>query len=244
MMAGVTLEILVYLWVGAFFGAFAVGGAGFAFALAASAVWLHVLDPIHTTILAVASGVVLHGGSVWSMRKSIEPRRLSPFLIGGLLGIPVGLYVLTRTDPQAIKLALGLFLAGYGLYVLLTPRLPIITAGGRVADAGIGFVGGVLGGIGGYSGVLPTIWAQLRGWPKEVGRAVYQPFILVAQIATLILVGVVALDAFGLVLMIASLPALLAGAWLGWHVYGRLDERRFRQMLAALLVASGATLLL
>jgi hypothetical protein len=44
------------------------------------------------------------------------------------------------------------------------------------------------------------------------------------------------------VLLIAALPALVAGGLLGWLIYGRLDERRFRRLLAALLVASGAVL--
>ena len=41
-----------------------------------------------------------------------------------------------------------------------------------------------------------------------------------------------------------SVPALVAGTFAGWAIYGRLDERRFRQVLAALLAASGLTLVL
>jgi uncharacterized protein len=240
--AGITWEILAFVCLGAFVGAFASGTAGFAFALATSALWLHVLDPMHTTLLVVACSTMVQFGLIWPMRRSIEIARVSPFIIAGLAGVPIGVYVLTRTDPQAIKFVLGLFLAAYGVYALAAPRLPSIAGGGRAADAGIGFVSGILGGIGGYSGVLPTIWTQLRGWPKDVARAVYQPFILVMQVATLIIVGVVALDPFGLALIVAALPALLAGAWLGWRTYGRLDERRFRQVIAALLIASGVAL--
>src|SRR5882672_8679406 len=101
-------------------------------------------------------------------------------------------------------------------------RLPLIKGGGRVADAAVGLAAGILGGIGGYSGVLPTIWTQLRGWPKEVARGVYQPFILVAQVATLMMVGAVGLDAAGLLLIAAALPPLAAGAWVGWQIFGRL----------------------
>ncbi len=56
------------------------------------------------------------------------------------------------------------------------------------------FFGGVLGGIGGYSGVGPAILTRLRGWPKDVARGVYQPFIVVAHVATLATIGTVALD--------------------------------------------------
>jgi len=240
--AGVTLEMLAFVWLGAFLGAFAVGTAGFAFALATSALWLHVLDPVHTTLLVVACGTILHVGFIWTVRGSIEIGRISPFIMTGLAGVPIGVYVLTRADPHTITFALGLFMVVYGLYALVTPRLPLIKGGGRTADAAVGFVAGILGGIGGYSGVLPTIWTQLRGWPKDVARGVYQPFILVMQVATLLLIGLVALDPFGLALIVAALPPLLAGAWLGWKVYGRLDERRFRQVIAVLVMVSGITL--
>ena len=244
MTAALTLHTLGLVWLGAFVGALAAGGAGFAFALAASSIWLHALDPLHTTALVVACGTLLHLGLVWPMRRSIEPRRLWPFLAGGVVGIPLGVQLLARTDAGALKAALGLFLMAYGLCALATPRLPRVERGGRAVDAAVGFVGGVLGGLGGYSGVLPTIWTQLRGWPKETARGVYQPFILVAHIATLVLVGMVAFDLTGILLLAAALPALLAGAWLGWRIYGRLDDRRFRQVLAGLLVVSGLALVL
>jgi uncharacterized membrane protein YfcA len=39
-------------------------------------------------------------------------------------------------------------------------------------------------------------------------------------------------------------PPLLIGTWIGWQLYGRLNDRRFRQGLGLLLIASGATLIL
>src|SRR3954453_7779289 len=95
LVAGMSLQILGFVWLGAFLGAFAVGTAGFAFALAATALWLHVLDPLHATVLVVACGTLLHTGLVWRLRRTIEPSRISPFIVGGLLGIPIGVYVLT-----------------------------------------------------------------------------------------------------------------------------------------------------
>jgi len=242
--AAITIEVLALVWLGAFLGALAIGAAGFAFALAASALWLHVLDPLHATFLVAACGTILHIGIIWRIRANIDPRRLAPFIIAGLAGVPIGIYVLTRLDQHVIKVALGVFLVAYGLYALLTPQLPKIAHGGRAADAAVGFLSGILGGLGGYSGVLPTIWTQLRGWPKEAARGVYQPFILVMQVATLIAAGLVTFDPTSLVLIAAALPALLAGAWLGWLVFGRLDERRFRQVLALMIAVSGAMLVL
>jgi uncharacterized membrane protein YfcA len=238
-----TVKTIALVSLGAFMGGLAAGAAGFAFGIVATAVWLHAIDPIHSTILVVSGGTIIQAGTIWPLRRSIEPRRLWPFLAAGLAGIPIGVWLLVRTDAHALKVGLGLFLAAYGIYALATPRLPRIERGGRLADAAVGFAGGILGGIGGYSGVLPAIWTQLRGWTKEVARSVYQPFIVMAHVVTLALVGAVAMDREGLILLLIALPALIAGAAIGWRIYGRLDEHRFRQALAALLVVSGVTLM-
>ncbi|TDR89093.1 sulfite exporter TauE/SafE family protein [Enterovirga rhinocerotis] len=244
LIAGLTWKTIGFLWAGAFLGSLAAGGAGFAFALTASAIWLHVLDPVHTTMLVVVCGTILHAVLVLPMLKTVEPARLGPFAVGGLLGIPVGVAILTSVNVSAVKVSLGVFLVLYGLYALVAPRLPIVSAGGRPADGAIGFVGGVLGGIGGFSGVIPTIWTQLRGWPKQTARGVYQPFILMAHLATMLVLGAVALDREGILMVLLALPALAAGTALGWTIYGRLDEAAFKRLLAAMLLASGLGLVI
>jgi uncharacterized membrane protein YfcA len=242
MIANFSLQALIIVWIGAFVGAFAAGGAGFAFALAASAVWLHVLDPLHTTAMVVASGTLLHGLLIWPIRRSIEIARLWPFVAGAAFGIPVGVALLSHTRADIVRAGIGGFLVAYGVYALAAPQLPYFGRGGRAADAAIGFAGGVLGGLGGYSGVLPTIWTQVRGWPKEVARGLYQPFIVFAQIVTLAIIGTITIDRAGILLFATTLPALALGAWLGLRVYGRLNDRRFRQVLSVMLLLSGLTL--
>jgi uncharacterized membrane protein YfcA len=236
-----TLPTLSVLCLGAFLGAISSGAVGFAFAVIAASLWLHVFEPIRVTFLITSCSVVLQTSLIWPMRRSIEFGRLWPFLFGAVFGIPLGVKVVTYTDQDVLKPALGVFLILFGLYALFAPRLPRMH-GSRALDAIVGFVGGVLGGIGGYSGVLPTIWTQLRHWPKDVARGVYQPYILATQTATLMLIGFVAFTTTDAVLLLIALPPLILGAFVGWNLYGRLDEKRFKQLIAALLIGSGATL--
>jgi uncharacterized protein len=241
--SSLSMTTLAVLWTGAFLGGIASGAAGFAFGIVSSAIWLHVIAPVQTTFLVAAGGLVIQAGTIWPLRHSLDRRRLGPLLLAGAVGVPVGVWLLVRSDVHSLKFAIGVFLATYGVYALLAPRLPHVEAG-RTADAAIGFVGGVLGGLGGYSGVLPAIWAQVRGWRKDAARSFYQPFIVMAHVVTIALIGTVALDRTGLVLFVLALPLLALGAWTGWNIYGRLDEVRFRQMFAVLLIVSGLTLVL
>ena len=244
MIAGLPLETLAILWLGALVGGVAAGASGFAFALAASSIWLHRIDPLHCAVLVTSCGVLLHTSTIWQQRQHIDFGRVWPLVAGGLAGIPVGVHFLAHTDAGVLKVALGAFLTLFGTYVLAAPKLPIIVGGGRAADIGIGFLGGIMGGLGGFSGALPTIWTQLRGWPKEIARGVYQPYVIVMQ--TIALVGIlwVAFDFTGLRLLVVVLPPLIFGTWIGWRLYGRLDDRRFRQAIAVLLIASGMTLVI
>ncbi len=242
MLAGLPLETIGFLWLGAFVGGIAAGGSGFAFGLAASSIWLHRIDPLHSAILITGCGVLLHMTTIWPQRRHIEIARLWPFVVGGLAGIPIGVRLLIYTDAAVMRTVLGVFLLVFGSYALLAPRLRTFQGGGRAADAGIGFLGGILGGIGGYSGVLPTIWTQLRGWPKETARAVYQPYVIIIQAIALAGIVSVTLDRAGMVMLLTVLPPLLFGTWIGWQLYGKLNDRRFRQALAVLLIASGITL--
>ena len=198
--ASLSAATLAVLWAGAFLGGIASGAAGFAFGIAASAIWLHAIAPIHTAFLVVAGGLTIQ--SERSGRSAVRSMRGG----SGRLYWPAcsafrsasGCWCAPTSARSRSRSAC--FLAVYGVYALLAPRLPHVVAGSG-ADAAIGFVGGILGGLGGYSGVLPAIWTQLRGWPKDEARAFYQPFIVVVHIATMAVLGAVALDRRGLVLL-------------------------------------------
>ena len=243
MLAGVSYETIGFLWLGALVGGIAAGGTGFAFGLAASSIWLHHVDPLQSGILVAGCGLLLHLTTIWQQRQHVEPARIWPFVVGGLFGVPIGVHFLAYTDDASLKIVLGVFLIVFGTYAFLAPKLATVTGGGRPADVSIGFLGGVLVGLGGYSGVLPKIWTQLRGWPKETARAVYQPYVIVMQAVTLAGILWVAFDRADLNLLIVVLPPLFLGTWFGWKLYGKLDDRRFRQALAVLLIASGVTLI-
>ncbi len=233
----------VWLVGGAFVAAIASGLAGFAFALVASGTFLHFRAPVDATPLVLAASLLAQSFSILALRDSIDWRRLSPFLLGGILGIPFGVALLHGVSPEPLKRAIGAFLVGYALFMLLRGQPRPIRAGGRPLDAGIGFVGGVMGGLGGLSGAVPTIWTGLRGWTKGEQRAVYQPYIFAMQAAALAWlwldggIGPTAIADF-----VWCLPAVALGVWLGLRLYARVDDVQFRKIVLALLLASGVVL--
>jgi uncharacterized protein len=235
----------IALFLGATFAAALVAGlAGFAFGLVAAAVWLHILPPLQTASLIIAFGLIVQGVAVWKLRHVLAWTRLWPFLLGAALGVPLGVWVLALADPAQVRKGVAAFLVLYSFYGLARPALPPVKAG-VAADAGVGFLNGVLGGMTGLAGILVTIWCGLRGWKKDEQRAVFQPVgvaIFAMSAAWLGAKGAISLDVVKLFAL--GLPVLLAGTWLGLKLYGRLDEQGFRRLVLVLLLVSGVALLL
>jgi uncharacterized membrane protein YfcA len=242
-MADVVLVDLALFVAATFAAALVAGMAGFAFGLVAAAVWLHVLTPLQTTTLIVAFGLIVQGYAVWKLRHALNFKRLLPFLIGGVIGLPVGVELLRWTPAGYLRIAVGVLLVLFSVYSLARPQLRRITTGGRLADGGVGVLSGILGGTTGFGGILPTIWSGIRGWPKDEQRAVFQPTGVAIFLGTaLCLGGIGSVTSDTVRLFLIGLPALLAGSWLGLRLYGRLDEAGFRKVVLLLLLASGAAL--
>src|SRR5262249_20320981 len=215
-MDGVVLGLFL---LAAFLGGFASGLAGFAMGFVVSAIWLHVITPIETTTLIVGYGLWTQGYGVWQLRHSLSWRNVAPFIIAGTIGVAIGTMLLTYIDPAHLRAGVGSLLVVYGVYGLAQPAFKPLQ-GGVEADADIGFLNGLLCGLTGLPGFIITMWCQSRGWTKDVQRAVFQPVMLAAIVATAIslnFTGVVTVEILKLYLL--GLPALLAGLWLGFKLY-------------------------
>ncbi len=241
-MDAATLEVAAFL-VATFAAALVAGLAGFAFGLIAAAIWLHILTPLETATLIIAFGLIVQGVAVWKLRHALDWNRLWPFLLGAALGVPLGVAILGSTDPRQVQIGVGVFLVLFSVYSLARPSFAPVRAGGAPLDCGVGFLNGVLGGLTGLAGILVVIWCTLRGWPRDVQRAVFQPVgVATFALAALWLGAKGAISAGAIKLFLIGLPVLLAGTWLGLKLYGRLDEANFRRIVLVLLALSGLLL--
>jgi uncharacterized protein len=240
---GSPLELPIFL-VATFAGALVAGLSGFAFGLVAASIWLYILTPLQAASLIIAFGLIVQGYSVWKLRHALDWRKLWPFLVGATIGVPVGVTFLTWANPQHAKIGVGAFLILYSLYALFRPAVGPIKSGGALADASVGFLNGVIGGMTGLAGILVTIWCGLRGWSKDVQRTVFQPVAVAIFLMSALWLGAKgAVTGETIKLFLVGLPALFAGMWAGMKLFGRLDEATFRKVVLVLLLGSGAMLI-
>lgn len=236
----------VYLVValGAIVAGFVQGLSGFAFGMVAMSFWAWTLDPRLAATLSVFGALVGQLLAVFTVRRGFNLRLLLPFVLGGLAGIPLGVALLPHLDMAWFKALLGGFLALWCPVMLMARSLPPITVGGRLGDTVAGMAGGVLSGIGGFAGPVPTLWATLRGFGKDEQRAVIQNFNLSMLLVTMGVYlgsGVVTVQMLPYFAIVA--PAMLVPTLLGARLYIGISEARFRQIVLGLLTASGVALL-
>lgn len=237
-----TTALAIFL-LSAFVGGITTGLAGFAMGLVVSGIWLHVLTPVQTAALIIGYGLLVQTYGVWKLRHAVDWRRVVPLAAGGALGVPLGVMLLAHLDPVLLRRAVGVLLVLYSLYGLLRPKLAPVRAN-IPADGIVGFVNGVLGGLTGLAGPIVVIWCQLTGVPRDAQRAIFQPVILAAFVMTaagLAIEGAVTMDLLRLFAL--GLVPVAAGIWLGWQLYGRLDEEGFRKLILVLLFLSGLVLM-
>jgi uncharacterized protein len=231
------------LLLGSIAGGFVQGLAGFGTALMALGIWLYVLPPSLAVPLVMICSIVGQTSTLPSMWRSFDLSLVWPFLIGGIAGVPLGTVLVAHADPRIFKLSIGVLLLLFPV-ALLVSRSPVaIRFGGKLADGAIGFVGGILGGLAGMSGPLPTLWASVRGWNKGERRGVFQIYnwtVLVAALCLQLASGLVKPEVGWL--SVIALPGTVLGAWAGAKFYHAMSDRNFRDVVLVLLFLSGVAL--
>jgi uncharacterized protein len=238
-----TIGAILAVLVGTVGAAFVSGLSGFAFGMIALSVWAWVFEPRLLSPMVVFGSLVAQLVSLGAVRRGHRWRRLLLFLIGGIAGVPLGVRLLDVVDLRWFRGLTGVVLIVYCAGMLLARNVPPLRHGGRAADTIAGLIGGVMGGLAGLTGPVPTLWCTLRRWDKDVQRSVFQSFNLTMHAITLVSYGFAGMLTTEVGWMFAlMLPAILLPTWLGARLYQRLGESAFRRVVLGLLLGSGCVL--
>lgn len=227
--------------------AFAVrGGAGFgggaiAVPLLALVFPLPVTVPVVTVLNMLSS--IGQGVTDWRHIAWREIRRIVP---GSLVGVFLGIYLLTLFDPQPLARALGVFVVLYALYVMVfAGRTPQIPPRWMLPVAAVtSFAAGIVGSLfGGAAGPLYVIYLNSARLAKDAFRVTITTVMLfqgLTRIAGYAMLGLY--DGHALLLLAAALPMVVIGSWLGARVVRRFDPVAFNRAVGVVLLVSGAAL--
>ena len=236
--------------IGVFLAAYASAVVGFAFsALCVPILALAGLDALTMVQTLMLCSIAIYGWSTFVLRRDLDFHSLAPLLLGGLCGLPFGVWLLLRLpEGSAHASVLGVMLLAYGVFALLRQPRPLRRPCGFGTEFLVGATGGLTGALAAFPGAMIAIWCGLKPWQKERQRAVLQAYILVMQFAALGVIAALSEVAGRAALPSAAcfaylLPAVL-GTLCGLEVFRFMTERQFGRSVNLLLVLSGLAMLL
>ena len=172
-----------------------------------------------------------------------------PCIVGGFFGVPMGIWVLSHVPAAKLMLIFGSLLVIYSVYSLfLKPKnWQMKSFSGPLSGAFVGLLGGLVGGFTAFPGAMVVVWTGLRDLPKAMNRAIVQPYIIMSQVWSLVLIKFLHPNyishRFWLMLLV-SIPAVLPGTMGGVLIYRRISDVNFKRVSFFLLGLSGLGLLI
>lgn len=201
--------------------------------------------PIATAApLAVLASVTVAAVVVIQDHRHIHFKSAVGLIAASLLGIPLGLWLLTAANENLIKALLGTLIAAFSAWSLTSHKkihlqqdhLPILLS--------CGFLSGILGGAYGMNGPPLVIYGSLRQWSAQHFRATLQAYFLPASALGLLgyaLTGLWTADITRYYLL--SLPAVAAAIFIGRWINHRLHGDNFLRIIYVGLLLIGILLI-
>ena len=217
------------------------GTLGFGFAI--------VFAPLAALVVnvdtAIATSIVVGAFASLSQYAQSRPRAgiatIAPMVLGALAGLPLGLALLAGTDETTLRLLVGVGVLVSALLTLARRSAPRPRTEERLPwMLGAGMISGVT--LGAVSMNGPPVLLYLHwtgGFASEIRAR------MIAFLAFSSLPGVIIGTAFGLidsdvvVLVLAGIPGIAAGLWMGRRLRHRLSEEQFAvASMSVLAIAS------
>jgi uncharacterized membrane protein YfcA len=170
-------------------------------------------------------------------------RRLAPVLYGLVVGVAVGVYLLSSVPLALLKPLVGATLIVIVLLMFFSPHFVVPPGYETVLGPLVGLVGGILGGLAALPGPFVFVYILALGISKDRFVQYSSMFLVVA--ATLMTVTLGGIGALGwrdaIISSCASLP-ILAGMQLGTQLRALVSPVLFRRLILCVVMLSGIQL--
>jgi uncharacterized membrane protein YfcA len=235
------LTPLAALWMAfAILGAaFVRGYSGFGFAALIVAAAGLVTNPLHFVPVVILADVLLTAQQARNIRADIDWRRVGTLFLGCLAGVPLGVWALTRTDPDTARAIISVYILAMCALLLTGWRLS--RPAGTTAHVATGVVSGIANGAA-VGGLPVAAFFAAQPIPAAAFRATLIAYFTLLDLWTIPLLwsqGLITGDT--LLATALGLPLMVAGVHLGSRHFLQAAPQNFRRF-AILLLAVLATL--
>src|SRR5215472_17387339 len=225
---------LILLGLSAFVAALARGFSGFGSALIFVPLASTAIGPQAAAPLLLLIDGVTAVGLVPNAWRHADKRDVGTMSIGALAGIPLGAWILVKSDPLLIRWAIALF--GALLLALLTSGWRYRGKPSAAITVSVGAAAGLLSGAAQIGGPPIVAYWLSRPIPTETVRAnivLYFAITTVISATAYFAGGLLTPSVVGLALVTGPVYGL--GLYAGSRMFGLASEMTFRRMCFALI---------
>ena len=119
------MDILLTL-LAIFVGSLVLVIAGFGIAIGSSPIMLLTVDPQSTVIIINTVSLLIFVLMIYQNRRHINYREMTAPVIFGMMGVPVGVYILSNSNPSALRVSIALLIIFLGLVMARNPTIAAI----------------------------------------------------------------------------------------------------------------------
>lgn len=190
-------------------------------------------------VLDFSASIALGGKT----RDQIDWNELKPLLPFGAVGVLLGVTLLIRMPREPLLIGLGIFVLIFGMRNLLNihGEKPI----SRLWAVPAGLTGGTVGALFGTGGPPYIIYLSHRLKDKAKLRATFSGLFTLEgglRVITFLATGLLLQEGM-LTALLAALPIMALGLYLGHRVHLGISSRQMLKLIGALLIGSGASLI-
>ena len=223
-------------------GSTVLSTVGFGIGMSTTPVLLLFLDPQTVVVTVNTVSLALFVLIMFQARTELRVRAMAPMSIAGLLGVPVGVFILGSAGAGVLRVSITAVIILLALAVTFNIRGPIPRS--DLAGLAVGFVVGVLLTSLGIGGPLMALFLLTRNWPRQAVRSSLSLYFLVVEFSGVVGYGVAGMftpERISLILVVAG-PVLLGFA-LATVLVGRMNERVFRHAVVGVIIATSLMVL-
>ncbi|MGN5954021.1 sulfite exporter TauE/SafE family protein [Sphingobacterium lactis] len=219
---------IIFILIISFLASLVRSTLGFGEALIAVPFFLLFLPVDVAVPLAVMLSIVIALVVVIQDHKKIHFHSAKWLIIYAILGLPLGILILTYVNETFVKTGLGLLIISYSIYSLYFKRNKTLQEDNKLWLFVCGFLSGVFGGAYGVNGPPLVVYGNLRQWSAKHFRATLQAYFL--PVSLLSVVGYFSkglitreVNTYFLYSLITTIPAI----FLGRHLNHKLKDGTF-----------------
>ncbi len=226
-----------------FVGSLVLVTAGFGIAIGSSPIMLLTVDPQSTVIVINTVSLLIFVLMIYQNKDHINYKEMTVPVIFGLLGVPVGIYILANSNAATLRISIASLIIFLGISLAFDPSFSAIRH--KYTLWGAAFLVSVMITSTGIGGPIMAVAVLARGWDRDSIRGSLPYYYIFIETAAVI--GYVITDLFDserLILTgISVFPALL-GFWLASILVNKINQTYYRNLILGIVICAGTVILI